>query len=140
MVVVEVPDEAEEAVVGVPGLVRQQGRHAGHIHTAQQGNEDEGLKGKGDDDNEFGDGYYDYNNMLDYNGEEDNDNDNGNETNLEEALHSHLECCITRLELQSGPGPSRRQCPKEDDIFVLLLRILPPPQNQVTKPNLEKVG
>ena len=58
-VVLEVPDEAEEAVVGVPGLVRQQGHYAGHIHTDQQGDEDEGLKGKGDDDNDVGDGYYD---------------------------------------------------------------------------------
>ena len=142
--------QAEEAVVGVPGLVRQQGHHAGHIHTAQQGDEDEGLKGKGDDDNDVGDGYYDYNNMLDYNDEEDNDdyndddsdddNDNDDETNLKEALHSHLECSITRFELRSGPGRTRRQCPEEDDIFVLLLRMLPPPQNQVTKPNLEKVG
>ena len=48
--------------------------------------------GKGDDDNDVGDGYYDYNNMLDYNDEENNDNyndhdsdddnDNDNETNL----------------------------------------------------------
>ena len=56
MVVVEVPDEAEEAVVGVPGLVRQQGHYAGHIHIDQQGDEDEGLKGKGDDDDNVGDG------------------------------------------------------------------------------------
>ena len=72
--------QAEEAVVGVPGLVRQQGHHAGHKHTAQQGDEDEGLKGKGDDDNDVGDGYYDYNNMLDYNDEEDNDDYNDDDS------------------------------------------------------------
>ena len=43
---VEVPDEAEEAVVGLPGLVREQGDHAGHVDAAQQGDQDEGLENK----------------------------------------------------------------------------------------------
>ena len=80
---------------------------------------------------------------LIYNDEEDNDNyndDDSDDDNDNETNHSHFECSITRFELRSGPGRSRRQCPEEDDIFVLLLRMLPPPQNQVTNPNLEKVG
>ena len=40
IVIVKVPEEAEEAVVGISGLFRQQSGHARHMHAMQQSNED----------------------------------------------------------------------------------------------------
>ena len=82
MLVIEVPYETKEAVVGLSSLVREEGDHAGDIDSAEETDQDEGLEQK-------------YKHSKD----DDDDDDDEGETNLIKALDSDLEGTIARLEL-----------------------------------------